>query len=140
MGLSKPASSSRQHTGDPLLDRVQLKIGELVARVRFILTTLSQVGLGSLTIEMRDEDYRLTPEEISNVHLSFQGELTAPRRVIVPPASARNRSFVRWFSNVTTGGFSLTFVASTAGGSSVVIASPDTRAVIIKEADLATLN
>ncbi len=138
MGINRPIPNSKEYTGDALTDRIQRTIAELVARVKYILTTLGVMGLGSIDIELPDRDYTLTADEAAHVHWYFTGTRTAARKIIVPAASARSRSYVRWAENQTVGGFDIRMVS--AGGTPFVdIANGSTRALIVKNNELAAL-
>lgn len=138
MGLGKPTASRRENTGNPILDRIQDRVRELVMNMKFVLSSLGLIGLGSVDIEMRDADYTLSIKQAQNIHWSFTGTLTQVRRVIVPAAVSRDRSYVRWTSNLTTGGFALTFITDR-GGASANVASVNTAGLLIKDDELETL-
>lgn len=134
--LKKPPPTNKQYSGNPILDRIQDNIRELVARVKFILSVLDTVGVGSKDIELPDRDYAMTIDEAASAHWSFTGPLTAGRRVIVPSAPSRARSFIRWITNTT--GQTLTFVVA-GTNSTANVNTATTRAAIVKNNSIATL-
>lgn len=136
MGTDRAPATSKQHTGNPILDRIQDTVRELVARVKFILSVLDTLGVGSKDIELADRDYTMTVDEAASAHWSFTGALTAGRRVIVPAAPSRARSLIRWITNAT--GQTLTFVVA-GTTSTATVNNATTRAAIIKNNAIATL-
>lgn len=131
------ATHRTEHTGNPVIDRLQGVVRDLVARMRDVVLDLALLGLGSIDIAMGDRDRELTVTEASNVHINLIDAHTAVHVLKVPNAPRKGRSYVRWISNNITSGHAVT--VSTPKGGSTNLNAGTTRAFIVKHDTIATL-
>lgn len=133
----KASAARAEHTGNPVTDRIQGAIRELLVRVNSVLVDLGLIGLGSADIAMGDRDVELTVLDATNIHISLIDTHSAVRVLKLPNAPRRGQSYVRWLSNTTGGGFAVTL--STPKGGAVTLNNATTRAVIVKHDTIASL-
>lgn len=118
----------REHTGTRQGDGMQRPAQEVANRHGADLANLTRaMGVGILRIELKDEDRTLTSDEEACMQLAFTGRLTASRRLRISDATDVT-AFMRWMTNLTSGGFALT-IANTNG--SATLANGTTSAVMV---------
>lgn len=136
--MREPAQRT-EHTGNPALDRMQASVRDLLAFTKRLLARVVGVehchGVGIVRAEVHNVDRALTAAEFGAAQIVFVGTLTANRIITVPDATDAT-AYIRWITNVTTGGFSL--VLKSKDGTATV-ASPITRAVVVSASGPALL-
>ncbi len=128
-----------EQTGNPGLDRIQSNVRDLVGFVKSLLariiTNERAHGRGTAQIVLYDANVTIGTEDFGAQHWTVSGTLTANRTIFIPDATDAS-AYVRWVTNVTTGGFSV--LLTNRSGSATVIAST-TYAVVVRAAGPARL-
>ena len=102
-----------EQTGNPAIDRIQNNVRELVSFVKLLLARVVGLetcfGRGIVRINMNDADLSLVSDaRFAAGQLVLAGALSAGRTLTLPSITDDARSYFRWVTNVTSGGFSVT--------------------------------
>lgn len=125
------ATHRPEYTGNAGLDRIQANVRDLIATLNVAITRILALegarGVGVARVVMANTDYALSPAELAAHSVILTGAHTAARTLTLEQATDA-KGYVRWISNLTTGGFAITV---TSGSNTVSIANGVTKAVLV---------